>query len=418
MKTKQKNPIKSLNPLKFLSILRQRNKNFKKASAQNVPEIYPLNELANILHPAKQFVKISDIKENSADCKTFTLSPNSEKGTKNLAYFSAGQYISVNLEIDGKKTNRAYSLCSSPKMSLSTKDGEKNIYQITVKAAKNGLVSNYILKNWKVGQNLEISSPEGSFSYVGLRDAKTVICLAGGSGITPFLSMAKSIFDGTEDFNMILLYGNRDEKSILFKNEFDELQAKCEKLKVIYVLSDEKNPQVFEKNPHYEKGFINSQIIKKFAPKDEKFSIFICGPQAMYNFLDKELENLHLEKKYIRREAFGEIHNAKLFKDYPSCSLNSVQIKVKILNKIETIYGSPNNTILQILESSGIQVPSRCRSGECAWCRSYLKSGKVWVPQDLDFRRKADLVYNYIHPCCTFALSDLEIEISPSEPSE
>lgn len=210
---------------------------------------------------------------------------------------------------------------------------------------------------------------------------------------------------------MILLYGNRDENSILFKDEFDKIQSKTKKLKLIYVLSDEKNPQVFEKNPSYEKGFINSQIIQKFAPENEKFSIFICGPQSMYNFLDKELENLHLEKKYIRREAFGEIHNAKLFKDFPSCSLNSIQIKVKIHDKVQTIYGSPNDTILQILEQNKIQVPSRCRSGECAWCRSYLKSGKVWVPQNLDFRRKADLVYNYIHPCCTFALSNLEIEI-------
>ena len=74
-----------------------------------------------------------------------------------------------------------------------------------------------------------------------------------------------------------------------------------------------------------------------------------------------------------------------------------------------------SNYLMQILEKAGIAIPNRCRSGECGWCHSLLKSGQVWVPQKLDYRRKADLKFNFIHPCCTFALSDIELDIPPAK---
>lgn len=79
--------------------------------------------------------------------------------------------------------------------------------------------------------------------------------------------------------------------------------------------------------------------------------------------------------------------------------------------RLKIVVGNPDDTIMQILEKNGIPVPSRCRSGECGWCHTYLKSGKVYAPKKLEHRRKADLKFGYIHPCCSFPLSDLEIEV-------
>lgn len=496
---KPKNYIKSLNPLKFVSIMQERVKRFKKGAETPLPRRYPVNELARKLHPKKQYVKIAAITERAPDCKTFTFVADKERGTQELAYFASGRYVTVFLNIEGLKITRAYSLCSSPKESLTTGDRD-GFYQITVKAVGGGLVSNYILENWEVGTKVELSAPEGQFDYVYLRDAPTVVCLAGGSGITPFLSMAKSICDGDEDFNMILLYGSRDKKSILFKEEFDQLQKKNHRIRVVHVLSDEKAPKLdagtaegtdtskmpagtgesadsskmdvhtgagvetgagavpssenaasfgsaslestadFGENAaRFEYGFITADLIKKYAPNSD-FSVFLCGPQAMYNFLDKELQKLNLPKKYIRHEMFGEIHSAKTQEDYPGFEGNAdenpaeanatatsepnpsaknenqssqVAITITICDQTKTVYGNPDDTILQILEKNGIAVPSRCRSGECGWCHSYLKSGKVFVPKKMDFRRKADLKYGFIHPCCTFALTNLEIDVPP-----
>ena len=455
---KYKNILKKFNAMKFFSIVRERTRRFKKGSKKPLPMEYPVNALARRLHPSKQYVKIAKIEEHILGCKTFTFVADKDRGTEELAYFSAGQYITIFLNIKGLKVTRAYSLCSAPCSSISNRSGKIGFYQITVKAVNGGLVSTYILENWKEGTEVTISAPEGNFDYNYLRDAPTVVGIAGGSGITPFLSMAKSIAAGDEEFNLILLYGNRDKKSILFKEDFDRLSRESAKIKVVYVLSDEKDSD--SAGEKYEYGFITADLVRKYTaglttancqenaalhstaestvenqqpvqqsancpPSQNPYSIFLCGPQSMYNFMDKELEKLGLEKKYIRHEMFGEIHSAKTQEGYPgleNCpssasanSANEITIDVEICGKHYTVKGNPDDTILQILEKGGIAVPNRCRSGECGWCHSYLKSGKVFVPQKLDYRRKADYKYGFIHPCCTFALSDLELDIPPAK---
>lgn len=408
--SKTKNLIKKLNPLTFLSIMKERNSLIRRASQKFLPKDYPINAFAKRLHPAVQNVKIAQITEHSANCKTYTFVPDVEAGTTELAYFAAGKYITLFLEINGLKLTRAYSLSSSPKDALNGK------YEITVKYVQNGLASKFILDNWTVGTKVAMSAPEGSFEYVGLRDANTVVAIAGGSGITPFLSMANAIADGDETFNLIILYGAKNADEILFKNQFDELQKKTNgKVKVVYVLSDSTAAE-----EGFESGFITSELISKYTKADGlsvgEFSVFLCGPQAMYKFVGSELEKMGIQKKFIRYELFGEIHSAKLQPDYEQSVAQAetipeeISITVYQKGETKTVRGKSDDTILQILEINGVVVPSRCRSGECGWCHSYLKSGKVYIPKHMDFRRKADEEFNYIHPCCTFALSDIEIE--------
>ncbi len=395
-----KNEIRRLNPFKLLSLFLLRRKKFKKAAKTPLPAEYPVNKLAKRLHPGEQYARISKIVRHSKDCKTFFFSPNAEKGTKELAYFSAGQYIVISLNIDGMKIKRPYSLCSSPKESLA------GIYAITVKRVKDGIASNYILDNWKEGDEVTISSPAGNFTYVGLRDAKNVIGIAGGSGITPFLSLAKAIADGDEDFNLILLYGNRASSSIIFKEELDELAKSCDKIKVIHVLSE-------EKKGGYEYGFINKEHIKKYAPSGV-YSVFISGPQKMHDFLDDELIAMGLERKYIRHELYGEILDPSAQSDYSKKEKKEVKIVVTIDGKKKEVIGNTEETILRSLEKSGIAAPSSCRSGECGFCRAYLKSGEIYAPKKCENRRNADFKYSFIHLCCSFPLSDIEIEV-PSD---
>ena len=157
------------------------------------------------------------------------------------------------------KVNRAYSISSSPK------NAKEGFYELTIKSVGGGLVSNYVFDHWKVGDEAEISGPTGFFTYSPIRDAKTVIGIAGGSGITPFLSMARALADGDEAFNLVLLYGSRKADMILYKEAFDALEAKSDKIKVVHVLSD-------EKAEGYEHGFVTAEIIKKYAPSNEPSS--------------------------------------------------------------------------------------------------------------------------------------------------
>lgn len=390
--------FKELDSNKFNEIAALRQQKIDNASEEALPVTYPVNELAKRLHPNRQYMRIEKITEMSPDAKCFRLVPDPARGTTECAYFQAGQYLNVFLDIEGMLVNRAYSISSSPKNAL------EGFYELTIKSVNDGLVSCYILDHWKEGDEVEVSGPSGFFTYSPIRDADTVIGIAGGSGITPFLSMARTIASGDEDFKLVLLYGSRKSDMILYKEEFDALEKASDKIKVVHVLSD-------ENIEGYENGFINEDIIRRYAPDDRPFSVFLCGPQAMYRFVDQELETMDLERKYIRHELFGEIHNPSQQEDYPGCGQDMVKITVSIRDTTKTVVGSANDSVLQILEKNGIAVPARCRSGECGFCHSLLKSGKVYVPKDVDGRRLADFKFGYIHPCMTFPLSDLELEV-------
>ena len=392
--------IKTLKAKKFLPMLSDRQGRFNKGAAKLPNFSDQATVIAKALHPKRQYLRIAEVKELAPDCRSFTLVPDAERGTSSLAYFGAGKYLTVFETIEGMPITRAYSISSSPKDSLNGK------YVLTIKLVEGGLMSRYIFDTWKVGKEVEVSAPSGNFEYQPLRDADTVICLAGGSGITPFISMANAVADGDEDFNLVLLYGSRNAENILFFDELSELEKKCTKIKVVHVLSDEKNP-----TDGTEQGFITAELIKKYAPSDKPYSVFICGPQQMYAFLDKELPKLGLEKKYIRHEMFGEFHNPSSQDDYPEGVPETVKITVTIQDETYTVTGSSSDSVMQILEKNKISVPARCRSGECGFCHSRLISGKVYVPKDLEYRRLADYKFGCIHPCCSFPLTDLELNV-------
>lgn len=383
--------LRKLNMMDFTTLIPVRESKIEAAKAEKLPEIdtYKANQIANALHPAVQNLVVTDIAEINADAKLYTLSPDSEKGCQKLAYFSAGQYLSINLKIDAAITSRPYTICSSPSDSL------KGIYKILVKRAENGFVSDYILSNWTKGTKVTASETCGNFTWEPLRDAKNVIGLAGGSGISVFYSMAQAIADGIEDFSLTLLYGSKSEKDILLKKELDELAARCDKIKVVHVLSQ-------EETAGYEHGFLSADLINKYKCEGD-YSVFVCGPQKMYDYEKEELKKLGIRNKFIRYELAGLSKAPDKDEKY--------SLVVEKRGESYSISCWSKETILVALERAGIEAPSRCRSGECGFCRSRLVKGDVFIPAENDGRRLADVQFGYIHPCSTYPLSDITLEL-------
>jgi NAD(P)H-flavin reductase len=269
---------------------------------------------------------------------------------------------------------------------------------------QDAFLSAYIHDNWKVGDTVETSGPQGTFFYEPLRDAKKVIAIAGGSGITPIYAMANAIADGDEDFEMTILYGSRTKKDILFQKEFDAIMARTYKVKLVNVLSEAKAKDC-------EHGFITAELIQKYAG-DGVYSIFAAGSQGMYKFLDGEAEKLGIAKKYYRKELYDNIGQPWNYPGYPMEAKDQVfNLKIKMCDKVFDIPCSANENILVALERAGVAGPNRCRGGICGWCRSRLLSGDVFIPEDTDGRRAQDKLDGYIHPCASFAVSDLSIEM-------
>ena len=399
-----KKGLKGLTPFPFLGEVKTRVKAIEAAEATIPQSIFNPNILSARLHPAVQHCIISEVVDHG-DAKSFTLVPDASKGTKELAYFRASQYVSVTLNINGQPTTKPYTIRSNPKDALGT---ENNRYILTIKRTNPAFVSAWILENWKVGDEVEISGPLGDFYYQELRDAKDVIAVAGGSGITPFYSMAAAIVDGIEDFNLTILYGSRTEDGILLKEEIEALSAKSNgKVKVVHVLSE-------EKKDGFENGFITADLIKKYAPADKPFSVFMCGPKAMYIFGEGECKKLGLPKKYYRMEMSGDYQNVTKNEDYPKDQMDKeYKLTVVIRGEKQETVCAAGESLIWALEKAGIKAPSHCRSGECGWCHSRLISGEVYVPADADGRRMADKKFGWIHPCASFPLSDIEIEVFP-----
>ncbi|MBN2851738.1 MAG: iron-sulfur cluster-binding domain-containing protein [Clostridia bacterium] len=387
-------PIGLLDMLNFKKLVPNRTQALAEGSPERATASYEVNKLATYLHPKSQQAEITEIIEHGEIAKTFILSG------KELAPFRAGQYLSVKLEIGKSILTRPFSISSSPKW---VKEGK---YALTIKRAPNGFASDWILENWKVGTKVSVSGPEGVFYYEPLRDSKNVVCIAGGSGITPFLSMAYAIRDGIEDFNMTILYGSCTENEILYKKELDQITENCDKVKVIHVLSK-------EQSSCYEFGFITSEIIEKYA--EGEYSVFMCGPSVMYDFVGKELEKLSLKSKFIRREMLAAPSSPKKFKEYKGKIDKEFKLTVKRFGEVLIVPMKAEETVLIALERAGIAVPSKCRGGECGFCRSRLESGEIFTPDELDARRIADIKEGYIHPCCTYPLSDLVIEVWPEQ---
>jgi ferredoxin-NADP reductase len=384
-------PIGLLDMLQFKKLVPNRQKKLAAGLPGPIIAEYGVNALAAHMHPKAQEVSVAKIIEHSEDIKTYILTG------ENLAPFRAGQYVSVQLGIGLSQLSRPYSISCSPKWA---KEGK---YAITVKRA--GFASDWILSHWIEGTRVTISGPEGSFYYEPLRDAPHVVGIAGGCGITPFLSMAYAIRDGLEDFRLTLIYGSRTNKGILFKQELDEIAKDCPKVKIVHVISDEEAEGC-------EQGFITAELIKKHAG-NAPCSVYLCGPEAMYAFVEKELAKLAIEKKHIRREVDVAPASPEKLEGYTGDIHAEYTLNVKCFAADFSIPMKASETVLTALERAGARAPSRCRGGECGWCRSRLIEGDVFMPPYLDARRIADFATGHIHPCCAYPLSDICIEIWP-----
>ena len=374
--------------LKFKNLRKNRAEMIASAEAKPLPGTYRVNELAKRLHPTAQYLKIAEIVQETHDAKSFVLVPDEEAGTRELAPFKAGSYINVRTTLAGSVARRTYSLSSSPKEALEGK------YRITVKLKEGGFLSAWLHNEAKVGDKLTATEPGGHVTHSGIRDCKKVVALAGGSGITPFMSMAKAIDEGTEDFEMTLLYGARTEADLVFRADFDAIAARCPKVKVVYVLSE-------EEKAGYEHGFITAELVKKYAGT-EPYSIYVVGPGAMCDFLDKELPKLGLAQKFIRMERTEDVCDAGEVKDYT--------LTVHYRDELHTIPARSDETVLTAFERAGLAVNNKCRVGYCGFCRSRLVKGEYHANR-YEQLRIADKQFHDFHPFGSYPMSDMEIEV-------
>jgi len=345
----------------------------------------------NLLHPQRIKLRVADITERTSTAKTFRLVPTGGY----LPPFQAGQYISLFVDMENIRTSRPYSISSPP--------SHIGYYDITVKQVENGLVSTYLLSRVKTGDQLESSSPAGHLYYNPLFHDKTMVCIAGGSGITPFMSMIEETVECGLDRSIHLFYGNKSQYDALFHHTLSELSARFENIHYYPVIEDP--------SPGYQGavGLITGDLIKTALGDLDNKTFYLCGPQLMYDFCVTELEKLNIPKRRIRKELFGPPIDICSHAGWPG-NIKSEDVFNVHINGQKTIKAKAGESLLTAMEKNGLAIKSQCRSGECSFCRTKVTSGKVFQAATAEVR-ESDRWYGYVHACVTFPISDLEILI-------
>jgi ring-1,2-phenylacetyl-CoA epoxidase subunit PaaE len=315
--------------------------------------------------------------------------------------YKSGQFLTLIAPIQGKEVRRAYSLCTSPFV-------DKDL-AVTVKRVEQGLMSNWLPDTLKSGDTLRVMEPMGQFTTDYAKDKKRhIIMFAGGSGITPIMSIIKSMLTQEPESIVSLIYCNRDIDSIIFKQELDKWETKYEgRLHVIHVLDNAPmNWQGYS-------GLLNHDMLTKLFERipdwgTAKSTYLMCGPEGMMKNVESLLALRNIPKETIFKESFvqGTIDKDAKKEAAPSgAEAKAREVTIRYDDQEYKIMVEPHMTILQTALDQGIDLPYSCQSGLCTACRGKALSGKVKLDEE-EGLSQSERAEGYVLTCVGHPLTD------------
>lgn len=318
--------------------------------------------------------------------------------------YKPGQYLTLQFNLNGENVRRSYSLCSSP---------VENHLQVGVKRVKNGLVSNHINDHVKVGDVIDVLPPDGRFyAEVAEKNYKTYYLFGAGSGITPMLSILKTVLQTEPKSYVNLIYGNKHQNSIMFKKELEELQATySDRLVVVHSLSSPKQQwsDIWKSdNKDFRTGRVDADAIQWFLnsypPYAQNAEYFICGPGKMIENTKKVLRSLDVPESRIFTESFGGGKATETVTAVPNANLTATLNGQKVSTKI-----AEGKTVLRALIDADQDPPYSCEGGVCSTCMCKLTKGKVHMKINLALTDK-EVEDGFILSCQSVPLTE-EVEV-------
>jgi ring-1,2-phenylacetyl-CoA epoxidase subunit PaaE len=276
--------------------------------------------------------------------------------------FVAGQYVNIKLTLDGQEIRRAYSICSSP---------ESSELRIAVKAVRNGAFSQFANTKLKAGDTLEVGTPEGKFTFEPQADRqKNYAAFVSGSGITPVLSIIKSVLISEPKSTFVLVYGNKSTQETIFHQDLHDLHLQfMGRLYIHYVYSQIKvDESLFGR---IEKSTVNFVLNNKH--KELSFDKFyLCGPEAMINTVSGVLKENNIKESAIKFELFTSSTEENVISE----SLEGQSKITVMVDDEETSFDmSQKQTILDAALKQGIDAPYSCQGGICSSCIARVTEG-------------------------------------------
>jgi ring-1,2-phenylacetyl-CoA epoxidase subunit PaaE len=315
-------------------------------------------------------LKIKDIYKETDDTSVVTFAVPSEISGE--FKFRQGQHLTLKADIDGEDTRRSYSLCSSPA------DGE---WKVAVKQILGGAFSTFVNESLKTGDELEVMSPSGNFGVACQPSKeKNYLFFAAGSGITPVLSMVKAHLAAEPQSTCKLFYVNKTAKSIIFKEELEQLRNKYfGRFEIYYFLTKERRDiELFNGRFDDEKMAV---LTKNFIDIPDTNEVFLCGPETMVNYVSEYLVAKGLPKENVHFELFvtGLTEEDKARQDrLAQQNVEGTEITIMDGGKeFSFVMTEEYDNILDAALGAGADLPFACKGGVCSTCKCEVKEGAV-----------------------------------------
>lgn len=286
--------------------------------------------------------------------------------------FRPGQYLTLATDIDGKEARRSYSICSAP--------GEPTL-RVGVKRVADGRFSSFVNERLSVGDTIRVMPPEGRFTSLA-GERHDYVLIAAGSGITPMLSIAKTVLGHEPDSTITLIYGNRSTDTIMFREELEDLKDRhMRRFSVVHLLSREaQDVELFN-------GRIDGVRITELANRGlidvaAADGIFLCGPGEMIDEVSTALKALGVEEDRIRFERFTPSGDAPAPRARSARAQEAAEAGVEIevvLDGVRRAFpmAEADATVLDAAHRAGLEIPYSCAGGMCCTCRCRVAEGEA-----------------------------------------
>ncbi len=352
-----------------------------------MPEFYPLT--------------ISDIRKETDDsvCLTFDVPAD----LSDLYRFIQGQYLTLKADIDGAEVRRSYSICSG------VDDGT---LRVAVKKVAGGVFSTYANENLASGDKLEVMPPQGTFFTPLSEDSeRNYLCIAAGSGITPIISIIKTVLKREPDSHVTLLYGNQRVATMMFREELEDIKNQyMSRFQWINILSREhQDIEILNGRINNRKG---AELIQRLLDLRAVDEFFLCGPEAMISEVSRGLRAEGIDESKIHYELFAasaEAAAVRVAKHHERALKLAGMVAQVTVNadgrQTRFELSADGQNILDSALDNGVDLPFACKGGVCATCKAKLLEGEV--DMDINHALEPDeLARGYILTCQAHPISD------------
>jgi len=342
------------------------------------------------IHPRSMRMVVEEVVRETPSAKTFRLA----RRDGPVPPFRPGQYLNVSVEVEGIRTSRPYSISCAP-------GGET--LDITVRDRPGGFVAPYLLEQVGPGTELATTGPLGAFYHEPLTHGRDLVFLAGGSGITPFMSIIRHNRKTGGPLRIHLLYGSRVPGDVIFLEELETLARQDERFRLTLVISEPPDGYAGKT------GLLDATTLLEAVGSARGKTFCLCGPGAMVDLCRKELAVLGVPGRRVRRELYGPPADVTRQPGWPAGLAADTVFRVEVEGRggFAARAGEP---LMNALERVGVVLPAGCRSGQCSACRTRLVSGKVFMPEQAGVRQ-TDREGGTIHPCVSYPLEHLCIRL-------